>query len=338
MNENKKTGRTTRPRKTEEPKTQSQKLRTKWSLGDHLGAAGLVVALAAVAASSLWPEERSVGAIALILAAVVLLLWWIWALSPKLRFKRAWIVKTLVALLIVAAFSHLFYQARDVDCLVSTSHVIVSREYAEGKFQGLGESTAPYTSRELFYEWTFILESPKRIKQATAVINNLTIKDRISNNRTTGVEISDFSPRWMSGFGEEEERSPDYYSKTIKFSDIPKGQEQTISIRRKILGFPLNTFELIRLFDLSSPSCRISKPRFDGDFEATLLNKELYYIGTTWPMPLRDLSDMPPGQFGGTVERRCAWNGTIAGVGQLGFTCTIRDPELRIRPGKKPSK
>jgi hypothetical protein len=288
------------------------------SWGDRVGWAAFVFSVLSVAVAYLLPDERGIGVSAVILAAVLIATWYFLEIRGKVHSR---IIHGLVILAIIGTAYGFIRLTKLPDCSCNLSSEIVARDYyVSGLLPGTMMIKPMF--REFFYDWNLKMESPKKIRDITLVINDLEKDDRVTVSPENLAEVTELAPRWMSGF-KEPSRNSDFFSKTVRFSDVTSSQELRISVRRLLGGTSLSNTQVIRLIELNSPSCVATKPNFDEAAEQKRLNDQAAYINANWPVPLgNDPGDAPSRKVIGTTEFRCDDK----------HRCTIGRLEARLGP------
>jgi hypothetical protein len=299
----------------------------------RLGLWSAVLAPLGIAVTVL-PDHVLFGGICLVLAAICAFLYYLKETDTRFPNIRGPYRRGLHVVVAGAVIGGLFETAHafwPVSCECSITPVIVSRRYWEGALpSSAGRHDFPATSQELFYEWRLHLRSDRKITEITATINNLRRTDHIAATPTTLAAVSEFSERWMSGFTED--RNPDFFAKTVKFSDVPKGQDLWVIVRRKLpIPIPLNNAELIRLQDLTSPACDVTHEAIDIKKEQTNINSVLMSMITKWPLPMKDEKvEVESKRFIATDEFSCAVPDDVTSNNLA--LCTFRELEMRANP------
>jgi hypothetical protein len=193
----------------------------------------------------------------------------------------------------------------------------VARVYSEAPAKDLYSSGPPEThnmrilSQELFYQWSISLKSDRIISNVTVEVENIKQDDRI---RVVPEEsaVSQWTPKWFSGFPEPERKRPDYYVRVITLSDVSPNQEASITIRRQMSGHAPFPDEVVQVERIHSAGCEVDAPKIsDGQLEAVKIAKQRNVLAAQpynggRPAPLaRDPGDARPGKLQAMVEVRC---------------------------------
>jgi len=176
--------------------------------------------------------------------------------------------------------------------------------------------TNKFAYKELFYEWVLTLTPERTVPGGSITVSYLSRSDLITLQPLDAV-ISEAKEGWVLGF-KEEKRGPDYYSRVFSFTNISKNRPLSIKIRRPITelierGFRLSEPNVIRVSDISCPTCVLASDGCDPIKEAERLNREAAMLAQ-WktegpnkpPLPLRSDSGvlLGPGEIQASVELR----------------------------------
>jgi len=198
--------------------------------------------------------------------------------------------------------------------IVSQSANPVTRLYGIHDMRSAPNGNMSLDFQELFYEWKATFAVDRSTPQFTVKINHLTKDDVLSVEPPVG-KLSAPLPEWFSGFPENARTKPDYYSRTITFTNLVKGDKPTISMRRALDSPEVSPVNIVRVEDARTPECSAVLSKLDDVKVAKETTAQLTALasfpygqadGSSKPLPLRrDPGDVRENEIEATVEARC---------------------------------
>lgn len=220
-----------------------------------------------------------------------------------------------MALILAVAFNHiptLISWLSPCKIIAEVNTTVVSRLYSRKDIDVLVPPSASldFGFQELFYEWSLTLLPTRDVAEIALQIDRLEANDRVQVIPQHAT-LSELHPRWFSGFPEPQRDKPDYYSRTVRFENLPRGQRAVVRIRRQLHDTTLSEAHLIHVGDLRSSGCSIQRPRYNSKADSERLSGQLKTLAN-WqydghaPLALRrDPGDVTPEEVQATGEARC---------------------------------
>jgi hypothetical protein len=293
------------------------KMAVEW---DFIGVGGIVITLILLAADK---AEKLKGPIIYWLLGIAALM----TVPLVLRFVakapdrwKYWAFGTGIAIWLIV-YSALAVWFLSTKLAVGGASDMVARVYARGVLPQSPATSSEYKPylQEFFYDWVLTLAANGQTGEITVIIDDpIEHKDDKPKVEPDPLSVSDLKPKWLSGF-DEPSRKPDFYERTVTFSDLDKDRPARVILRRPI-RFPaqFGPQEFSRSFRVIANKCRIKVQPSIGDAQhLQQLTKQLQtlanwrYSGLSNPsLPIRENPDAPltplaPFEVETTLEVRC---------------------------------
>jgi hypothetical protein len=197
----------------------------------------------------------------------------------------------------------------------SVSAEPIARLYGRHDIRATPNTQLPIDFQELFYEWKASFSINLKTSEFSVKIDHLTDVDVVTVSPAALSQVSEPSPEWFSGFKEPSRTKPDYYSRLITVSNLPKGDKVVISLRRALGTTEISPVNMVKIEDARTENCAAVIPVFDENVEAGAFNAKLQALagfkygqlgGQPRALPLgHDPGDVGPNEVEATVEARC---------------------------------